>query len=269
MKRKRIYFLFLLLILSVSFTETAWAQHVGPEPKVLPINKPKTPLGYGLRNGLGFNFLLDNFGFGIGAQYRRVISPMSELTLDFHITALRNVSEQTFQTFFGQVIPNKYNRILAFPLLVGFKHRIFARPISDNFRVFLSGSVGPSLAFIYPYFKDYNGNHIRNIGNFAPYEPVNDIFTDWKDGHFQWGGAGKIGIGIDFGSKMKALTSVEFGYYFQYFPQGIQVLEPKRYEYNSNGSPVLVNGQPVIVNGSPKQKYFGSPVISLVFGRMW
>lgn len=278
MLRKSI-FLITALIFSLAFTVGTYAQQIGPEPPVVGESKPKTPSSYGLKNGLGFKVALNNFGFGIGGEYRKVISPMSEATLDLQITALRNVSEQTFQTYFGQIIPNKYNRVLAFPLMVGIKHRIFAKKIQDNFRIYLAGAAGPSLAFIYPYFKDYNHNHIRDElpppygyglnQNVTRYEPINDIFTDWKDGHFKFGGTGKLAVGIDFGSKMKHITSVEFGYYFQYFPQGIQILQPVQYKVDPQGQPVIVNGQNVIVPAAGPQKYFGSPVITLVFGGMW
>ncbi len=275
MLRKSIYPIIILLI-SLSFSASAYAQEVGAEPPVAPVSKAKTPVSYGYKNGLGFNVVLNNFGFGLGGQYRRVLSPMSELTLDLQITGLRNVAEQTFQSYFGQVIPNKFNRVLDFPLMVGFKHRLFANKIQDNFRIYLTGGGGPSLAFIYPYFKDYNGNKIRDEGYpfglnpNARYEPINDIFSGWKDGHFKWGAGGKIAIGIDFGSKMKNITSVEFGYYFQYYQQGIQILEPRKYELGNNGSLVYDNsGNPITLPGSPRQKFFGSPMISLVFGGMW
>jgi len=262
MTKKLTLAIFLLIFGSIGMVNQVRAQKVGSEPALAPNPKPKTPLSYGYHNGLGFNLLINNFGFGAGAQYRHVLDPMSELTLDFHITGLRNVTEQTFYDFFGQqIIPNKYNRVLAFPLMIGYKHRLFAHAIKDNFRIYAGASVGPSFAFIYPYFKDYNQNHIRDDGTYAPYEPINDIFSGWKDGHSKWGGAGKVVLGIDFGSRFKHITSVEFGYYVQYFPQGIQVLQPNEY--------VIRNNQLYIGPGASPQKYFGTPLISLVFGGMW
>lgn len=262
MTKKFTFAIFLVLFGSVFLVKYANAQKVGPQPPVESISSPKTPLSQGFHNGLGLNLLINNFGFGAGVQYRHVLAPMSEMTLDFHITGLRNVSEQTFYDIFGQqIIPDKYNRVLAFPLMIGYKHRLFARAITDNFRIYAGASVGPSLAFIYPYFKDYNQNHIRDNGTYAPYEPINGTFTDWKDGHFKWGGAGKLVLGIDFGSKFKHFTGVEFGYYMQYFPQGIQVLQPNKY--------VQQNGQLYIAPGASPQKYFGTPLISLIFGHMW
>lgn len=274
MLRKSI-FPFLVFLFSITLSASVYAQQVGPEPSVVPESKAKTPLSYGLKNGLGFNLVLNNFGFGLGGQYRRVLSPMSELTLDLQITGLRNVSEQTFQSYFGQVIPNKFNRVLDFPLMLGVKRRIFANKIQDNFRIYLTAGGGPSLAFIYPYFKDYNGNKIRDEGIYglnpqSQYEPINDIFSGWKDGHFKWGAGGKLAVGIDFGSKMKSITSVEFGYYFQYYQQGIQILEPRKYKLSNSGALEYDSlGNPITEPGSPKQKFFGSPMISLVFGGMW
>lgn len=245
------------------------AQVMGQEPKALPKPKPVTLTSMGIHNGIGLNVLLDNFGIGVGGEFRHVISPMSEMLLDVQITAPRNVTEQTYQTFFGQIVANKYNRVLAMPMMLGLKHRIFARSVSDDFRFYITGAAGPSLAFIYPYFKDYNGNKIRdtgiqfNNGVQLPYEPVNDMFSGWKDGHFEWGGAGKLAIGVDFGSKMKRITSLEFGFYMHYYPQGIQMEEPRKYDISSSGD--FLGYLP----GAGKQKYFGTPMISLVFGGMW
>lgn len=269
--KKNLYNTLLILILlsGLGIGNVALAQSVGPEPKVLPISKPVTPLSLGLHNGIGLNVMLDNFGIGAGGEFRHVISPMAELLLDVHITSLRNVTEQTYQTFFGQIVANKYSRVLALPMMVGLKHRVFARGVSDDFRFYITGSAGPSLAFVYPYFKDYNGNGIRDTGiqftnGYAyEYEPVNDILSGWKDGHFLWGGSGKLAVGVDFGSKMKTITSLEFGFYMHYYPQGIQMQEPERYNVDSSGD--LLG----IVPGASKQKYFGTPIISLTFGGMW
>jgi hypothetical protein len=263
MTQKIKFSIFLLLMVFAGFIGQAMAQKVGSEPETVPLPEPKSPLSYGYHNGLGFNLIINNFGFGIGGQYRKVLTPMSEMTFDLHITGLRNVTEQTFYDFFGQqIIPNKYNRVLSFPLMIGFKHRLFAKKIEDNFRIYAAAAGGPTLAFIYPYFKDYNQNHIRDDGTYAQYEPINDIFSGWKDGHSEVGGAGKVVMGIDFGSKFKNITSVEFGFYFQYFPKGIQMLEPRKYGAGPNN-------QLITLPAASKQKYFGTPLISLVFGGMW
>lgn len=271
---------FILLIpFSASFAQP------GIEPDLRGIEEYKTPLDFGLRNSIGFNIALNNFGFGVGTEYRRVVSPLSEVIVEFQITALRDIKEQNYQYFGQQIIPNKRNRILSFPLTAGFKHRLFATPVSDNFRFYVAGNAGPTLAFVYPYYKTRDiyyimeedippnneidpsdikfGNIEANTGQL-----INDMFQGWGDGEWKFGAAGQLSMGVDFGNEFKNLTSVKIGYTFQYFNEGIQVMDP----YHTLG---IIPGNEewpdifVLEKGSSKQKFFGSPFITIVFGRMW
>ncbi|HKI47335.1 MAG TPA: hypothetical protein VKA08_18535 [Balneolales bacterium] len=267
------------------FGAAAFAQ-IGSQPPVIQPGKPVTPLSKNLHRGMAFEVLLSNFGFGVGGQYRQVISPMTELTADLRITGLKNVSEQTISTYFGQETPHKFNRVLAFPFSVGIRHRIFAKLLDDNFRVHLAAAIGPSMAFVYPYFKDYNQNGVRDYGNmylmngtyypipytgtipaggvYQSYEPVNDMFSDWKDGHLKWGTSGQLVLSVDLG-KFKNIGSINVGYYFHYYPGGIQMLEPKNFVLTGSQT----SSSYVIQPANAPQKYFGSPIISFSFGGMW
>lgn len=268
----------------MSFGVAAFAQ-IGSQPPVIQPGKPVTPLSKNLHRGLAFEVLLSNFGFGVGGQYRQVISPMTELTADLRITGLKNVSEQTISTYFGQETPHKFNRVIAFPFSIGIRHRIFAKLLDDNFRVHLAAAVGPSMAFVYPYFKDYNQNGVRDYGNMVlqngryypiyssqvtssaqlvNYEPVNDMFSDWKDGHLKWGTSGQLVLSVDLG-KFKNIGSINVGYYFHYYPGGIQMLEPKNYVLTGPNNAQYYTLQ----KANSPQKYFGSPIISFSFGGMW
>lgn len=244
------------------------------EPDVMPLPEPRTPLSEDKHNTLGARVFINNFGFGLGGQYSRIIGPFTQVYVSVGVTSIRDVSEQNFQDFFTgqQVIPNKFNRALGFPLTVGIKRRLFAQKIDDNFRFFISGGVGPAMAFIFPYLNDIDGNGFRNpidFGGFVRLEPINDFFTGWDNGETKWGANGEIKIGVDIGDNFSRLTTVEFGYFFYYFSDGIQLMEPRR--------PVTQNGQ-VVVNpdGSfqsepffDDQSFFGTPLISLIFGGMW
>lgn len=240
------------------------------EPEVLGVPSPRSPLDEGYRSSIAFDVILNNFGFGIGGQYTRMVSPYTELTFQTGITGIRDVSEQNFQDFFSgqQIIPNKYNRALGFPFLLGLKQRLFARHIEDNFRFFVASSAGPVMAFVYPYLDDEDGNGYRSTtvrDGFRFYtERINDFFTGWKDGGLEWGAAGELKIGIDLGSNFKRQTTVEFGYLFYYFNQGIQIMQPVR--------PVRYDDTGTVIETEPfhsKQKYFGTPRISIKFGGRW
>ncbi|MEX0771722.1 MAG: hypothetical protein WD038_01070 [Balneolales bacterium] len=224
------------------------------EPDVIPPDDPKTYSDMQERNGIGFSVQLHDFGAGLGGQYRRVLGPLTQGVFEFQMTTLKDASEQSFNFFGRQLIPNKYNRVLASPLMIGLKHRIFSESLADNFRVFLQGMAGPAFTFVYPYFDDVN-----NLGYRTDQFP-NDIFQGWGDGYFTWGTAGHASIGIDFGDNFSRIQTVTFGYYFLYYPEGIQVSEPV--------TPPAAQGQSSSPGDGPIN-LFGSPKISFVFGGMW
>lgn len=242
------------------------------EPEVKTVTQPKTPLSEGYHNSIGFDVFLNNFGIGVGGHYSRVVGPYTELTFRTGITGIRDASEQTFQSFLTgqQIIPNKYKRAIGFPFIVGVKHRLFARQIEDSFRFYVSGGVGPAMAFTFPYLNDVNDNGFRDFraqqGFLLPAERVNDFFTGWKEGKTEWGYSGEIKLGVELGSSFGSVTTVEFGYFFYYFKQGLQIMEPYRpTEYGPDGFPVNESKVPF----NEAQKYFGTPQIKFTFGGMW
>jgi hypothetical protein len=109
-------------------------------------------------------------------------------------------------------------------------------------------------------------------------ENVNDFFSGWGNGQSHWGLNGAIKIGVDIGREFKTRTTVEFGYFFYYFKEGLQIMEPYQPIKNDQGEPIYneATGLPVAVdeNGErnpfyPAQKYFGTPQIKITFGGMW
>jgi len=232
------------------------------EPPELPAAKAKTAYQEGLRTGWLARFLLSDNGFSIGTELRKVATPYTELIFSIDAGGLRDSREQIFNSFyFGQITPNKYRRVMTMPVQVGLRQRLFAHAFDDNFRLNLTASGGPTAAFIYPYFRDSDQNGIRDTD-----EIYYDVFRGWNEGEFMFGGAGKVGIGIDFGDRFKRVTTFEFGYQVQYFANGIQIMQPNAYEL------IFLPGGQIgldIVPGASKQSLFGTPVISLSFGRFW
>lgn len=271
------YFLVALaLVLTVDvLSNTAQAQL--EEPEVVESPDPKTPVTEGYSNEIGFDIMLNNFGFGIGGHFNKVLSDYTEFTFKTGITGLRDVSEQTYQSFFtgNRTIPNKYKRAFGFPFLFGLEQRIFANKIQDSFRVYVGAAAGPAMAFTYPYLDDVDGNGFRTLqidqnGFIVGAERINDFFTGWGDGSTEWGYSGELKIGADIGSSFGTRTKIEFGYFFYYFDQGLQIMEPYQpFGYDDSGNPIAVdeNG-----NRNPHfdaQKYFGTPQIKFTFGGMW
>lgn len=241
------------------------------EPEVISDISPRTPLDEGYNNRWGIDLLVNNFGFGLAGTYGKMLGPYTELTFKTGITGLREASEQNFQDFFTgqQITPNKYNRAFAFPFMLGIKKRLFANQISDNMRFFVSSSAGPAMAFVFPYLRDinepngYRDYQLTQQGFLVPREGFNDFFSGWSDGSSEWGVAGELKLGVDLGENFGTQTTVEFGYFFYYFDQGIQILQPRRAVYNRDGEVVEV------FDFNPPSKYFGTPQISVIFGGMW
>jgi hypothetical protein len=230
------------------------------EPELITDIEVRTPYNTGLKNGMLFNLLLTDFGFGVGGQYRRVLGNYVDGVIDVNFTVLRDVKEQTFVNFFGQqTTPNKFNRIMSFPINIGLRHRMFAETINDNFRLYVTGTAGPVAAFIYPYFDNSRGFGVR-----LPDQFVYDVFEGWGEGYWDWGYNGKIALGIDFGSNFRNVSSIEIGYHMNYFPNSIQVLEPNRFEFISDSEVVIIEG-----GGFDSQKLFGTVMIKFMFGGMW
>lgn len=273
----------LALVFSL-FAIQSHAQIVEPDIRETPRNISTLTENYS--SGIGFNVAMNNFGFGIGGEYRRVVSRQTELSFSLRVTGIRDASEQTFtDIFFGQqIVPNKYQRAFASPLLIGLRHRLFPNLIQDDYRFFASAAIGPSLALTIPYFDDRDNLGYRFTGNelvmidgdlfrIQP-TPVNDIFSGWSSGEFHWGGAGEFKIGVDIGGEFARLSSIEFGYYFYYYPDGLQIMVPNQPEFRTDlvrNNVMRTDEQGNIIFDSffdPK-KFFGTPQITFTFGRLW
>lgn len=246
------------------------------EPDLIVEERVSTPLNRHYQSGLTFDFVVNNFGFGIGGQYRRVLASQMEGVFNMRITGLRDASEQTFtDVFFGQqVIPNKYQRAFAFPAMIGLRKRLFADKVQDQYRFFVSASVGGVAAFSIPYFDDRNNNGFREQFN-EYFEQVNDIFTGWNEGDWHFGGAGEFKIGVDVGRNFSKVTSIEFGYYMNYFPDGIQIMTPTQPDLRENvgpgENPFQFNDENELILEPffDAQKFFGTPQITITFGSLW
>ncbi len=263
-------------ILMLALAVPAWVvAQPGVEPELQARKAPTSPYSNGLRNGMAFSLTLNNFGFGLGAEYRRTLSPSTDMLVEWHIGRLRDITEQNYQSYFGQqIIPNKYNQVFTFPLTVGVKHRIFSEALSDNFRVYVTGSMGASPAFVYPYFERLLGRYVyvddpSQTITLGPLpgrireQGVYDALSGWNEGYWTWGTAGQVGLGADFGSDFKSLQSLRIGVAFQHYAAGIQVMEPARYLGTT------ADGIDVVERYKGKQTLFVTPMIHLVLGGMW
>lgn len=282
----------IILTFAAAFlTNNAFAQF--GEPEVRKIEDPKNLYDEGYRTGFGFNLALTDFGFGAGGQFRFGLKPYTEALVSLKIAGLKDPTEQTFTDFLGyRTTPEKYQRVVSIPLYIGIKQRFFPEKIADNFRLFSSISAGPTFAFSYSYFNDVNENGFReNDGRIYGFtERTNDIFTGWNNSETHWGMGGEFTIGIDFGDNFSNLSTVQFGYTMNYFPNGIQVLQPCKADlsrigqapvnpcgvgpdftqvfFQDQNGDVFTDLAPLEQANDPR-KYFGSAQISFIFGWMW
>ena len=226
-----------LLVLAVCCITclTARAQETG-----LPAQANEGANPYG--SGVGLEILLTNNGFGLGGYYHRAISRSGSFMGALSLGAGKDEQELKFFRFGTSFIPNKANYLLMMPVQAGFSYRLFQDTIEDNFRPFAQITAGPTLGWEYPYFDDENGN--RSLDDD---EDTYDAFSALPKGAFRPGVGGTVAIGAHFGLSKRVTQGVRIGYAFTYFFEGIQLLEPD-------------------VQGA--QRYFGTPSISLIFGKV-
>lgn len=203
--------------------------------------------------GIGLAIALTNSGFGFGGYYQHAISSTSSLMAEILLAAGKDEREEKFFSYFGNsYVPDKANYFLMLPVHVGAQRRLFVESIEDNFRPFVQVLAGPTLGWEYPYFRDCNGNGIleqglecEGGGEERQYDSISAIFR----GRSRLGAGGLIALGAHFGFSKKMTQGVRIGYAVNYFFQGVQLLEPD------------------VRDGT--RHFFGSPTISLVFGRLF
>ncbi len=195
-------------------------------------------------NGIGLNIALTNSGFALGGFWQRALTTDYTFITEFTLGAGKDGREQRFFNFWGEsFIPGKANYLLMIPVQVGIQRRLFADEIQDNFRPFLHFSAGPTLGWVSPYFKDLNGDGVRD-SNERSYDSISAL----PRGKARLGAGGTVAMGASFGRSRKATQSLRFGLSVIYFPSGVELMEKG-------------------IRKSGPQEFFVSPTIGLSFGR--
>jgi hypothetical protein len=262
------------LFLATSISSNIFAQQTD-EPELAETDPMRSYTTENIKGALALNVMVNNFGLSVGGEYRKIVGPFSELYVTAQISGLRDVREQTFQLFGQQIIPNKHNRAFSFPLMFGVRHRFFPNAISDNFRLNLSAALGPALIFAFPYYRDRNNNGVRDVifrQDLVYEERINDVFAGWSSGSWLSALSGELNIGVDLGRKFEKLNGVKFGFQFYYVPDGIQMMEPFTalspvYDISVSTSDAA-HGQ-LFSPLYDRLKFFGTPQITFLFGKMW
>jgi hypothetical protein len=194
-------------------------------------------------SGLGLQILLTNNGFGLGAYFHRAVSPGTSFMMEASIGAGKDEGEIKFFRFGNSYIPNKANYLLMMPVQAGVIHRLFMDSIEDNFRPYIQVTAGPTIGWEYPYFEDENGNGQYDSQEERTFDSIAAI----PKGDLRIGLGGTLALGAHFGSSRKVTQGVRIGYSFTHFFDDIQLLEPQVQE---------------------AQSFFGTPTITLTFGKL-
>lgn len=226
----------LVILFSSTFSPHASAQD-GNDPAAR-IETDENPYG----SGVGLQILLTNSGFGLGAYLHRSITDDTYFMTEVSLGAGKDENEMKFFRFGSSFIPNKANYLLMMPVQGGIIHRLFKDAIEENFRPYVQVTGGPTIGWEYPYFDDANGNG-QNDREEDSYDSIGAL----PKGELRLGVGGTIALGAHFGLSRKVTQGVRIGYAFTHFFEGIQLLEPQVQE---------------------AQKFFGTPTITLTFGKL-
>lgn len=219
---------------------------VGQPDEVFPNAAPDSTTGrYG--TGGGVSIQLNESGFGLGGLYRARLGSSTSGIVELSIGVAKDAREQQFfiGLFGDTVTPFKRNYMVLAPLQAGVEQRIFAGRIEDNFRPYVQISAGPTFGYQWPYFRDTNGNGLREEG-----ETINGLFGGIGEGQFRLGGGGTLAIGAYFGRSRRSAQGVRLGYAASYFLEDVELLEP---------APSVE---------SPSRRFFGGPVVSFHLVRL-
>lgn len=171
-------------------------------------------------NSWGIDVLVSNGGFGLGAFYRREITPDLHGFVSFSVSESKEGQEiERYDPYTRtSVIPGKLNRFLVLPLTVGVQRRLFREDIMDTFRPYLNAGVGPTMIFATPFAEITpvpGGVAVRQV----------EFFRSLGRGQPHYTGTAFLGAGAHFGSDDKSLFGLNFRYYFTYlFGEGLPSL---------------------------------------------
>ncbi len=158
-------------------------------------------------NALGLDLMIGNSGFGAGFFYKQRIANNLSWTASFSISEAKASNEIAYyDPYTGQkFVPGKVNQLWVIPAMLGLQYRLFSDEITDSFRPYIFGGLGPDVVFAAPYNQ-----------------PLSYSFSHGR-GYF--GGGAYIGLGAYFGSDPNSLLGVSIRYYILPMKHGIESMQ--------------------------------------------
>lgn len=156
-------------------------------------------------NTLGFDLMIGEGGFGLGGFYRYNYTKRFTGFVDFSISESKHEREIQRYDYFGHSLPiiGKKNRVFLLPLNFGIQYRLFYESLTDNFRPYVSGGIGPAVFVTTPAQEEF--------------------FKSFGNAKAQFGTGGYLGFGANFGINSANLTGINIRYYvLQLFNNGIE-----------------------------------------------
>jgi hypothetical protein len=172
----------------------------------------------------GIDLNLSNNGFGLGFFYRHEYGDELSGMVNFTISDVKDNSEVEQYDWYGNsIVPGKLNRLLLMPLFVSVQYRLFKDDITDNFRPFITGGLGPAVILVAPYATYTPAVDI--FGNTYAQQNQIDFFTSLKYAQLRYTAGGFIGAGIYFGSQQGTMTGISIRYLYVPYSHGIEVMQ--------------------------------------------
>jgi len=199
------------------------------------------------RSMWGLDVLLSNDGFGLGAFYRRDLSPDLSGFMNFSISESKDPREvEQIDIFGNSYTPGKLNRFLVLPLMAGLEYRLFREDIMDSFRPYINIGAGPAMIYAMPYI-----DLIEQPDGTVSQNEV-DFFSGLGRGRPHYTASSFIGFGARFGAERGSVFGVNFRYYFTYLFSG--------------GLPSLYNPADPLSGPTATKRDFGGFFITLNVG---
>ena len=155
---------------------------------------------------IGGEFIFSESGFGAGFFYERNFTLLTRGFVNFTVSEQKSANEFERYDFWGRPYTvGKVNRVYGMPLIFGVTKRLFSNVLTENFRPFISGGVGPSLIVTTPYSREF--------------------FSSLKYAKAHPAGAAFIAFGTNIGISRTKLLGLEFRYEYQHiFGGGVETL---------------------------------------------
>ncbi len=161
------------------------------------------------QNSLGVDIMISTNGFAAGMFFRHEYSDETSAFIDLSLSESKDEDEKEFIDIYGRSFtPGKINRFLLLPVFLGIQKRVFKDDILDNFRPYVTGAVGTTMIFVFPYNEEY--------------------FSALGKGQPKYTVGGYLGAGAYFGSERSSLLGINLRYYFIPYFNGIESMQNVR-----------------------------------------